>query len=126
MFSKVNTPVLGVIENMSFYNLKGRINGFQNKLMSLSIDEINKNIDVDENGCFDLDIEIFKGKSGKKESSRLGIPLLGAIPLDPELSLLSDMGKPYVFENENSSVGNIFRNISKKITKIVKTNKEQV
>jgi ATP-binding protein involved in chromosome partitioning len=124
MFSKVNTPVLGVIENMSYYNLKGKINGFEKGSMSLDIDRIDKNIDIDSNGCFNLDIEIFKGKSGEKESSRLDIPLLGAIPLDPELSLLSDMGKPYVFQNEDSPVSNIFKNISKKITEIVKTNKE--
>jgi len=124
MFSKVNTPVLGVIENMSYYNLKGKINGFKKGSMSLDIDRIDKNIDIDSNGCFNLDIEIFKGKSGKKESSRLDIPLLGAIPLDPELSLLSDMGKPYVFQNEDSPVSNIFKNISKRITEIVKTIKE--
>ena len=124
MFSKVNTPVLGVIENMSYYNLKGKINGFEKGSMSLDIDRIDKNIDIDSNGCFNLDIEIFKGKSGKKESSRLDIPLLGAIPLDPELSLLSDMGKPYVFQNEDSPVSNIFKNISKRITEIVKTIKE--
>jgi len=124
MFSKVNTPVLGVIENMSYYNLKGKINGFEKGSMSLDIDRIDKNIDIDSNGCFNLDIEIFKGKSGEKESSRLDIPLLGAIPLDPELSLLSDMGKPYVFQNEDSPVSNIFKNISKRITEIVKTNKE--
>ena len=124
MFSKVNTPVLGVIENMSYYNLKGKINGFEKGSMSLDIDRIDKNIDIDSNGCFNLDIEIFKGKSGEKESSRLDIPLLGAIPLDPELSLLSDMGKPYVFQNEDSPVSNIFKNISKRITEIDKTNKE--
>ena len=124
MFSKVNTPVLGVIENMSYYNLKGKINGFEKGSMSLDIDRIDKNIDIDSNGCFNLDIEIFKGKSGEKESSRLDIPLLGAIPLDPELSLLSDMGKPYVFQNEDSPVSNIFKNISKRITEIVKTIKE--
>ena len=126
MFSKVNTPVIGVIENMSFYNLKGKINGFQDESMSLDIDKIDKKVNVDNNGYFDLDIEIFKGKSGKKESSRLGIPLLGAIPLDPELSLLSDMGTPYVLQNEESSVNSIFENITKEVIKIIKTNKEQV
>ena len=40
MFSKVNTPVLGVIENMSFYNLRGRINGYDKGSIDLSIDSI--------------------------------------------------------------------------------------
>lgn len=119
MFNKVNTPVIGVVENMSFYNLKGKIDGFNNKSMNLSFDNLSKNILVDDNGNFDLDIEIFKGRSGKKESSRLGIPLLGSIPLDPNLSLLSDEGKPYVFENENSLISNIFKDISVNIEKII-------
>ena len=119
MFNKVNTPVIGVVENMSFYNLKGRIDGFNNKSMNLSFDNLSKNITVDDNGNFDFDIEIFKGRSGKKESSRLGIPLLGSIPLDPNLSLLSDEGKPYVFENENSLISNIFKDLSVNIEKII-------
>ena len=119
MFNKVNTPVIGVVENMSFYNLKGKIDGFNNKFMNLSFDNLSKNIIVDDNGKFDFDIEIFKGRSGKKESSRLGIPLLGSIPLDSNLSLLSDEGKPYVFENENSLISNIFKDISENIEKII-------
>ncbi len=119
MFNKVNTPVIGVVENMSFYNLKGKINGFNNKSMNLSFDNLSKNIIVDNNGHFEFDIEIFKGRSGNKESSRLGIPLLGSIPLDPNLSLLSDEGKPYVFESENSLISNIFKDISVNIEKIV-------
>ena len=119
MFSKVNTPVIGVVENMSFYNLKGKIDGFDNQSMDLSFDDFNENIKVDDNGKFELNIEIFKGHSGKKESSRLGIPLLGSIPLDPYLSSLSDEGKPYVFENENSLISNIFQDISLNIENLV-------
>ena len=120
MFSKVNTPVIGVVENMSFYNLKGKIDGFDNKSMDLCFDNFNEHIKVDDSGNFELNIEIFKGRSGKKESSRLGIPLLGSIPLDPYLSLLSDAGKPYVFENENSLISNIFKDISLNIENLVK------
>jgi len=122
MFSKVNTPVLGVIENMSYYNLKGKINGYDQKSMNLSIESVNENIQISNNGEFSIEIEIFKGKSGKKESSRLGIPLLGTIPLDPEISLLSDMGKPYVFEFPSSPIGKIFTDISEKMIKIIKNN----
>ena len=42
-----------------------------------------------------------------------------SIPLDPNLSLLSDEGKPYVFENENSLISNIFKDISVNIEKII-------
>jgi len=119
MFNKVNTPVIGVVENMSCYNLKGKIHGFDNKSMNLSFDNLSEKIIVDDTGKFELNIEIFKGSSGQKESSRLGIPMLGSIPLEPNLSLLSDKGKPYVFENENSLISNIFKDISINIENIV-------
>ena len=119
MFNKVNTPVIGVVENMSCYNLKGKIHGFDNKSMNLSFDNLSEKITVDDTGKFELNIEIFKGSSGQKESSRLGIPMLGSIPLEPNLSLLSDKGKPYVFENENSLISNIFKDISINIENIV-------
>ena len=67
MFNKVNTPVIGVVENMSFYNLKGKIDGFNNKSMNLSFDNLSKNITVDDNGNFDFDIEILKAALVRKK-----------------------------------------------------------
>jgi len=76
MFRKVNTPVLGVIENMSGLKLSGKTTNPDSKILIE-----NKEIEIDNNGNFDLYVDIFKKDGGRKESERLGVPLLGKIPL---------------------------------------------
>ena len=89
MFKKVNTPLLGIIENMSYFIIPGT----------------NKRI------------QIFPGDAGSKESKRLGIPLLGKIMISPDLSSASDSGLPYVLKYKDSDISNIFSEISNNIIK---------
>lgn len=68
MFRKLKTPILGVVENMSFYTCAH---------------------------CGKRD-DIF-GHGGAREASReLGFPFLGEIPLSSEIRLQSDSGNPTV------------------------------
>jgi ATP-binding protein involved in chromosome partitioning len=118
MFNKVNAPVLGIIENMSFLNITGKLKGYTDDI-ELSIDGVTEKIDLNNDGEFSLKIKIFEGKSASRESERLNIPLLGHIPLDPNLSLLSDLGKPCVFEEFSNQTQEAFSQITKKIIKIL-------
>ena len=116
MFNKVNTPLLGVIENMSKYFLFGKIENYSEQSnIKLMIDNHNK-IVIDENGNFELEIDIFKGSGGYKESNRLGVPLLGKISMDPLLSQSSDSGSPFMLNNNDSSYNfSQFKGIADKI-----------
>ena len=118
MFNKVNAPVLGIIENMSFLNITGKLKGYTDDI-ELSIEGVTEKIDLNNDGAFSLKIKIFEGKSASRESERLNIPLLGHIPLDPNLSLLSDLGKPCVFEESPNQTQEAFSQITKKIIKIL-------
>ena len=123
MFKKVNTPILGVIENMSYYSLKGNIKGNVNyKSIDMTASDTLNQIFIDDKGDFKIDIDIFKGKSGKNESERLGIPLLGRIPLKPILSLLSDAGSPAVLNKSEEELIKIFSNISNRVIKLLVNN----
>ena len=64
---------------------------------------------------FEILIDIFQGSGGLSESKRLGIPLLGNIPLDSSISKISDVGMPYVLEYPNSSIANKFNEIVSQI-----------
>jgi ATP-binding protein involved in chromosome partitioning len=66
MFEKVNVPVLGVVENMS---------GFT---------------DPETGRRWDF----FATGGGQRLAEELGVPLLGQVPLDPELAGLADRGQP--------------------------------
>ncbi|MCK4690023.1 MAG: Mrp/NBP35 family ATP-binding protein [Candidatus Marinimicrobia bacterium] len=91
MFKKVNVPVLGIVENMSF----------------LRCPHCGK------------EIEVFKGQGGELESKRLGVPLLGAIPLDPDLTITSDSGMPEVLTHKESSITKIFLEVAREIDKLL-------
>lgn len=117
MFNKVNAPVIGVIENMSFFNINGQLEDYKDS-SKISIDGVPEKIKINTDGTFSVNMKIFQGKSALNESNRLDIPLLGSIPLDPSLSLLSDLGKPYVFEEANNETRKVFTEIVNKIVEI--------
>ena len=114
MFRKVHTPILGVIENMSSLQLTGKIKG-TNQNNSIKIDGIDDAINVNPDGSFSININLFKSGGGLKESKRLDVPLLGQIPISIEMMHSTDKGKPIILSNPQEPVSNLFRDIAKKI-----------
>lgn len=84
MFHKVNTPVLGIVENMSYYVCPS---------------------------CGHRS-EIFSHGGGERESKRLNVALLGRIPLNEEVMTASDKGQPMTIYNESSEISREFMNIA--------------
>ena len=118
MFRKVQTPVLGVIENMSGLVIKGHISGSNDAKMDIAgIGDVN----VDENGDFEFQIDIFKKGGGVVESDRLGVPLLGEIPINKEIMDATDNGKPLVLSNPDSPVAQVFIQIVDRIQTILQS-----
>ena len=118
MFRKVHTPILGVIENMSSLQLTGKIKGTNqnnSENNSIKIDGIDDAINVNPNGSFSININLFKSGGGLKESKRLDVPLLGQIPISIEMMHSTDTGKPIILSNPQEPVSNLFRDIAKKI-----------
>jgi ATP-binding protein involved in chromosome partitioning len=87
MFDSVSVPVLGIIENMS---------GF-------ICDSCGK------------EHAIFSQGGGERTAKNLGLPYLGAIPLDGAMTASGDAGKPLVYSNPNSPASQILLEISGKI-----------
>ncbi|WP_050028656.1 Mrp/NBP35 family ATP-binding protein [Verrucomicrobium sp. BvORR034] len=71
MFGKVNVPILGIIENMSHFVCPNDGNIYH----------------------------IFGKGGGEREAKRLGVPLLGHIPLEIQVRESGDGGKPVALEN---------------------------
>ena len=87
MFEKVNVPVLGLIENMSYF------------------------ISPSDNKRYD----IFGSGGGEREAKRLRVPLLGQIPIDIATRESGDRGQPIVAEDPQSPVAKEFMKIAKSI-----------
>lgn len=114
MFRKVNTPVLGVVENMSGLAIDGTVNGSASSVI------INgEKLEVDSSGKFNLMMNLFKKGGGKKESERLGVPLLGKIPISPDIMTATDEGTPLAAAEPISSLGQKYIDIANKLMQLV-------
>ncbi len=87
MFEKVNVPILGIVENMSYFACPH---------------------------CGER-TEIFRSGGGRKEAERLGVPLLGEIPIDPRIPIGGDLGNPIVAQNPESPAGLAFLQVAETI-----------
>jgi ATP-binding protein involved in chromosome partitioning len=91
MFQKTNVPVLGIVENMSYFLCPS--DGVR--------------------------YDIFGHGGGQREADRLGVPLLGEVPIDIPTREASDTGMPVVARAQESSVGQIFVGISRRLRGVV-------
>jgi ATP-binding protein involved in chromosome partitioning len=86
MFEKVSIPILGIVENMSTH--------------------ICSNCGHEEH--------IFGTGGGELMAKDYNIDLLGALPLDIDIRVQADSGKPTVIANPDSKVANIYKEIARK------------
>lgn len=84
MFRKVDVPVLGIIENMSFFVCPK---------------------------CGERS-DIFGHGGAKLEAEKLGIPFLGGVPLHMDIRLTSDEGQPIVATSPHGPHAQIYRDIA--------------
>jgi len=126
MFGKVNTPVLGVIENMAGYLVSGIVRDskgqpVENATVSFAEMDGFKEVRIDEKGKFQVGIDLFKRGGGIAESKRLNVPLLGEIPISQELMEACDAGVPLVVKDPNSPVSQLFASIAEKVEQLVRS-----
>lgn len=62
-------------------------------------------------------IDLFKVGGGERAALELGVPFLGRIPIDPQIVLLGDEGKPFVMARPDSEASQAFMKIVEKIIK---------
>jgi ATP-binding protein involved in chromosome partitioning len=87
MFAKVNVPVIGIVENMSYFVCTK---------------------------CGERH-EIFGHGGARDEASRIGVPFLGEIPLDKEVRLRSDSGEPVVATQPESLHTALYRDVARQV-----------
>ena len=87
MFRKVDVPVLGIIENMSYYLCPS---------------------------CGHR-AEIFGHGGAKREAERLGVDFLGELPLDLKIRTTSDDGRPITVSDPTSAHAGVYRAIAAQV-----------
>lgn len=96
MFRKVDVPLLGIIENMSFF--------------------ICPKCGEQHN--------IFGNGGAMKEAERIGVPYLGAVPLHMDIRSNSDAGTPVVVSAPDGPHAKIYREIAQKLLDRLSAEKE--
>ena len=112
MFNKVKTPLLGVVENMSYMEIAGKLKTSSIKPSDIELRLDSKVIPLNEDFSFKHKFHLFKQGGGLNESERLDIPLLAEIPYSEDLMLSIDKGEPLVFADENHPISEIFTQIA--------------
>jgi ATP-binding protein involved in chromosome partitioning len=87
MFRKVDVPLLGIVENMSYF------------------------IAPDTGRRYD----IFGHGGARREAERLGVAFLGEVPLVMEIRETSDSGRPVVVSDPDGPQAVIYRTIARKV-----------
>jgi ATP-binding protein involved in chromosome partitioning len=87
MFRKVSVPILGIVENMSYFLCPH---------------------------CHNRS-DIFSAGGARRESERLQVDLLGEIPLEIQIRIGGDEGSPLVQKNPENEQAGIFMDIARKI-----------
>lgn len=112
MFAKVNVPVLGVVENMSGLAVSGQVkNENGNPSAETQVQIYGDDVALNENGEFNYVLDLFKRGGGKKESERLDVPLLGEIPIMPDIMTATDTGNPIIRQSPESPSGQAFQTV---------------
>ena len=91
MFDKVNVPVLGLVENMSYFVSPSDAKRY----------------------------DIFGSGGGEREAKRLRVPLLGQIPIDIATREAGDRGMPIVGEDRQSLATAEFKKVAESLRKIL-------
>lgn len=83
----LNIPILGIVENMSGFICPH---------------------------CGEI-TEIFKSGGGERTAQEMSVPFLGKIPIEPNIAMSSDEGKPYIYFYSRMKSSNVFEEIVNKI-----------
>lgn len=87
MFQKVNVPIFGIIENMSYY--------------------VCSHCGHREN--------IFDTGGGRRAAEELGVPFLGEIPINTSIRVAGDTGVPVVIDEQHRAQGEIIQQIARNL-----------
>jgi ATP-binding protein involved in chromosome partitioning len=84
MFTKLNVPILGIVENMSYFTTPGGER-----------------------------VEIFGHGGGRNEAARTSVPFLGEVPLFTEIRIGGDQGLPVTVSAPDAAPGRAFIELAK-------------
>lgn len=97
MFKKVNVPVFGIIENMSYFDCP----------------HCNQRTDIFSHG------------GGREAAEKLGVPFLGEVPIDPAIRQGGDNGMPFLVSQPTSTQALAFLRLTRSLAAQISVQKKR-
>ena len=110
----ISVPVLGVVENMSGYTIRGKAEP-NSKVSVMGPMGLLKDCDSDSEGNWDVTLDVFKSGGGKDASNEMGVPFLGALPFDPGIVRGGDDGVHRIIAEPEGHTAKAFESIVDRI-----------
>jgi ATP-binding protein involved in chromosome partitioning len=118
MFKTLKVPVMGIVENMSYFHWPGAP-AVRAALATL------RSSGADTGACDAIEealtthakMNIFGEGGGKREAKRLGTQFLGEIPLSMEVRAGGDAGKPIVASDPDHPAAQAFLELARRVAR---------
>tara|TARA_B100000945_G_scaffold292427_1_gene267673 strand:+ start:496 stop:1527 length:1032 start_codon:yes stop_codon:yes gene_type:complete len=113
----INLPVLGVVENMRGYSLRGTAANSDGTPISNATIEIagpsGQKIVADTNndGNWDVVLDLFKSGGGEESANEMDVPFLGSLPFDPGIVRGGDDGVHRIVSEPDGATAEAFESI---------------
>ncbi len=113
MFGQVHVEILGIVENMAGFVVRGRVEGARaGTPVVIDTGTGEATVTTGADGSFETVVDVFGSGGAERLSQRYGFPVLGRVPLNPVVRVGGDAGDPIVITDPDSPVAAAFRGIA--------------
>jgi Mrp family chromosome partitioning ATPase len=106
----ISVPVLGVVENMRGYTLNGTATP-NSKISVMGPGGVPIDCHSDEDGKWQITLDVFKSGGGEETSKEMEVPFLGSLPFDPGIVRGGDDGVHRIIAEPDGETARAFESI---------------
>jgi Mrp family chromosome partitioning ATPase len=110
----ISVPVLGVVENMRGYTLKGTSTP-NSKISVMGPGGVPIDCHSDDDGKWEITLDVFKSGGGEETSKEMEVPFLGSLPFDPGIVRGGDDGVHRIIAEPDGETARAFESIVERV-----------
>ena len=110
----ISVPVLGVVENMRGYTLRGT-SAPNSKISVMGPGGVPIDCHSDRDGKWEITLDVFKSGGGEETSKEMEVPFLGSLPFDPGIVRGGDDGVHRIIAEPDGETARAFDSIVERV-----------
>ena len=113
MFNQVNVKVLGIVENMAGFTVRGTVEGCPaGTPMEIETGTGTQKFEVQEGGQFETVVHVFGAGGAERLAQKYDFPVIGRVPLNPAVRVGGDGGDPVTITHPDSLIAREFGDVA--------------